>query len=335
MAFERMCGAALGLALFALSGVAQAQLSAAKRGTARELMAEARQLRDRGDLEGALSRFNAADAIMNVPTTAFEVAVTQAELGKLVEARESVLRVLGMAQAPDEPAPFSEARAKAQALHQQLLERIGSIVFTAGDVSEADELELKVDGEIVPRAMLGLRFRINPGKHQVVARSRSRELWRELEVGQGQSVEVPLTFQKPPLALETHESRTVPPPKAPRSVRRVVPQTGTSTLVYVGVGVGAVGIVIGSVAGVSAITHKNSAAEGCIDRRCPPSTWRDLQTARNMAITSNVGFLIGGAGVAFAVGVFLLDRPSYPEQAWLVAPEVGPQGASVNVEGRF
>jgi hypothetical protein len=331
MAFERARGGALGLALLAVSGVAQAQPSAAKRETARELMAEARQLRDRGDLEGALSRFSAADAIMNVPTTGFEVAVTQAELGNLVEARESLLRVLGMAQAQDEAAPFREARAKARALHEQLLQRIGSIVFTAGDVSEADELELRVDGEIVPRAMLGLRFRVNPGKHQVVARSRGRELWRELDVGQGQSVEVRLAFQKPPLARRRHESRTVPPPKPPRRV----PQTGTPALAYVGVGVGAVGIVIGSVAGVSAINHKNSAADACIDKRCPPSTWLDLQTAHNMAVTSNVGFLIGGAGLAFAVGVFLLDRPSHPKQALLVAPEVGPQGASVNVQGRF
>src|SRR5438477_66675 len=94
MVSERLLGPALALGLLVLNGTVQAQPSAAQRETARELMGEARRLRERGDLEGALGRFRAADAIMNVPTTALEVAATQAELGKLIDAREGLLRML-------------------------------------------------------------------------------------------------------------------------------------------------------------------------------------------------------------------------------------------------
>src|SRR3954463_8217790 len=95
MVSERNLGRGLALALLVLSGAAQAQPSAAQRETARELMDEARRLRERGDLNGALGRFSAADAIMNVPTTTLQVATTQVELGNLIEARESLLRLLG------------------------------------------------------------------------------------------------------------------------------------------------------------------------------------------------------------------------------------------------
>ena len=362
MAFERRLVGALGFALLVLSSKGLAQPSPAKRETARELMVEARQLRDRGDLEGALTRFSAADAIMSVPTTALEVATTQAELGKLVEARESLLRMLGTPPGPGDPEPFNEARANARVLSQQLLARIGSIVFSAS-VSEADELDLRIDGERVPRAMLGLRFRVNPGKHQLVARSGGRELWRELEVAEGQVLSTALNFEQQPLASEKLECPTdVPPAKldtqAPTpssSTSRSTPQralrvagrndrqrdagrgeaSSTPSLVYVGASVGALGITVGTVSGISAILQKNAVEKGCVKGACPPSTWHDLQTAHNLATASNVGFVIGGVGLALLGGSLLWDRPARPRRAWVVTPEMSRQGASVSLAGKF
>jgi len=351
MVSERLLGPALALGLLVLNGTAQAQPSAAQRETARELMGEARRLRERGDLQGALGRFRAADAIMNVPTTALEVAATQVELGELIEAREGLLRMLATHAAPDDPEPFKEARAKALALSQQLVERIGSIVVTAGDVSDTDELELRVDGEVVRKEMVGLRLRVNPGTHQIVARSRGRESWQELEVAEGQVIEVPLRFAKAPLSSAADERRAaVSPATRPRSAPPVAaartpspsPATrtseahgSTSDLVYLGAGVGTFGVALGVVGGTSAILHKNSAESGCQNKVCPPSTWRDLQTAHNMATVSNVGFAIGGVGLAVVIGSLLFDRPSPIKHGWRVAPDVSQQGAYVNVAGRF
>lgn len=351
MASERRLGQGLALALLILNGVAQAQPNAAQRETARELMADARRLRERGNLEEALGRFRAADAIMNVPTTAYEVAATQAELGKLIEARESLLRLLGTHQSPNDPEPFNEARTKAVALSQQLVARIGSIVVTASGLRETDELDLRVDGEVVQRAMLGLPIRVNPGTHQIVARSQGRESWQELDVAEGQVIEVPLRFSQAPLPPKGDERSSpdtsasgakpgprvaadrTPPPALP--ARRLEPHGGTSALVYLGVGVGTLGLALGTVGGISAISHKNSAEADCTNNVCPPATWRDLQTAHNMATVSNVGFVIGGVGWAFAIGALLFERPRRPQYGWRVAPEVSRQGASVNVGGRF
>ena len=61
--------------------------SPAERETARSLMVDGDRLRSAGDLQSALARYQAAHAIMNVPTTGLALAETQAALGLLVEAR--------------------------------------------------------------------------------------------------------------------------------------------------------------------------------------------------------------------------------------------------------
>jgi len=350
MVSDRVLARALALALLVLNSPAQAQPSAAQRETARELMAEGRRLHERGDLNGALGRFSAADAIMHVPTTTLPVATTQVELGKLIEARESLLRLLATRQGPADPEPFNQARAKALALSQQLVARIGSIVITASSVSEADGLDLRVDGELVPKEMVGLRLRVNPGKHHIAARSQGRELSQEVDVAEGQVLDVALNFAPAPLSVPD-EPRAVAPtvkrerprsqvisgrtPSPSSTARKSGPHGSTSELFYLGAGVGTLGVALGVVGGVSAVLHKNSAETGCTNNVCPPSTWRDLQTAHNMATVSNVGFVIGGVGWAFAVGSLLFDRSRQPQQRWRVAPEVSRQGAYLDVSGRF
>ena len=80
---------------------AHADPNAADRETARELMQQGRDLRDKNDLKGALQRFKAADDIMHVPTTALPLAQVQADLGLLVEARDTLASSLR--RTPEKP----------------------------------------------------------------------------------------------------------------------------------------------------------------------------------------------------------------------------------------
>lgn len=335
--------AAMLLALLLGSAVAQAQPSAAQKETARGLMAEGRELRDRGDLNGALTRFNAADALMGVPTTGFEVAATQAQLGKLVEARETLQRVLAIAVSPDDPEPFNEALRKARALDQQLQARIASLRFVVKGLKDGEAVELAVDGENVPKALLNLPLRVNPGHHAVVARVRQRELRRDVDVAEGQSVPVMLELASdeakpvatPPASASAAAAPPpvdVPPPRSAPSASRGLP-----TLAYVGGGVALAGLVVGSVTGISAISHKNDAKQACVDSKCPPSTWSDLDSARSMATVSTVGFVVGAIGAVVGAGAILLDGedagPS--ERAFTLVPDVDRQSARLTFAGRF
>lgn len=320
------------------AGVLHAQPTAVQKETARELMAEGRELRDKGDSEAALTRFGAADSLMGVPTTGFEVAATQAQLGRLVEARETLRRVLAIAQSPDDPEPFNEARSKARALDQQLLARIAGLRFSIRGVAPDAVIEVTVDGEPVPKAVLSLPLRVNPGHHVIVARAAGREVRREVSTAEGQTsaVELELGGGATPMAA-AEPGVAAPPAKASSPVQPVAARNGLPTLAYVGGGVALAGAVVGSIAGISAISHKNDAKKACVAGNCPPATWSDLDSAHAMATVSTVGFVVAAVGVVVGAGAVLLDgdEPGSGDRAFLVAPDITPQSARLTVAGRF
>ncbi len=326
-----LAGAVIGVG-FALQSVpCFAEPSAAQKETARGLMSEARELRDAGDLQAALKRFIAADSLMGVPTTGFEVAATQAQLGQLVEARDTLRRVLSIAPSPDDPEPFNEARSKANKLDQQLLSRIGALRFAIEGVGSA-EVSVVVDGAAVPSAALGLPFRVNPGRHVVVARSGERQLRREIIAVESDTVEVQLRFSS---ASASAAPAPRPAPAARSMATPEEPNGGLPSLAYVGGGVAVVGILAGSVTGISAIAHRNAAKRDCVDGNCPPSTWGDLDKAHSMATASTVGFAVGVIGIGVAVSSILLNNKPSTARALHVSPEVGAQSARLTIGGMF
>jgi hypothetical protein len=322
------------------SALAHAQPSSAQKETARGLMAEGRELREQGDLQSALSRFMAADALMGVPTTGFEMAATQADLGKLVEARETLRRVLALPQSPDDPEPFNEARNKARVLEQRLQSRIGGLQFIVNGVGASETMVVTVDGETVPVAALDVPFRVNPGKHVVVARAGGRETRAEVDALESRTVKVELVLaaraSEPQLALAEEPVAAVPP-AAPRADEPApAPPPSLPLATYIGGGVGVAGILVGGVTGLLAISNKNAAAAHCVDGECPRSTWSDLDRARTMATVSTVGFVVGVVGFAAGASALLLREEPEPERRSVeVTPSLSPRGGSLTVSGRF
>jgi hypothetical protein len=343
MASRSRLAGAVTLCLILSSTLAQAQPSAAQKETARGLMAEGRELREQGELQSALSRFTAADSIMGVPTTGFEIAATQAELGKLVEARETLRRVLALPQSPDDPEPFAEARSKARALDQRLQSRIGALHFVVSGVGASETMVVTVDGETVPVAALGMPFRVNPGKHVVLARAGGRERRVDVDALESRTVKVELALAprttEPQLELAEDPALAVRPPSEPSKTEpepAAAPRSSLPVVAYVAGGVGAAGIVVGSIAGLLAISHKNAAATDCVDGECPPSTWDDLDSARSLATVSTVGFVVGIVGLAAGASALLLrEEPKAAKRVVRVTPDLGPRGASLTVSGRF
>src|SRR5438445_7585866 len=99
MASKRSLLFALALAL--LSTRALAEPTPPQKDLARSLMQKGRDARQAHDNKAALESFKAADDIMHVPTTGFEVARALADLGRLVEAHDVLLRVMAIPERPD------------------------------------------------------------------------------------------------------------------------------------------------------------------------------------------------------------------------------------------
>ena len=99
--------------------------------TARTLYKEGKELRDKGDLKGALQKFQAAHALGQTPVTGIELARTYAAVGRFVEAREVCLWIGRTPVAGDETSKSADARADAAKLAEDMKPRIGSLLRCA------------------------------------------------------------------------------------------------------------------------------------------------------------------------------------------------------------
>src|ERR1700722_14015621 len=90
------------LALLLATTTASAEPTAADRATARTLMQQGRDLRDKGDLKEALKRFQGADDAVHAPSTALELARTQVALSLLVEARDTLAAIRRLPVKPND-----------------------------------------------------------------------------------------------------------------------------------------------------------------------------------------------------------------------------------------
>ena len=108
------------LAVFLAAGALHAEPTEDQKKTARNAMAEGRELRDEKNYKDAVEAFKKAHAIMKVPTTGLELARTMVLLGQLQEAKAVAAEVAVLPEQPKEPGPFAQARLDAQKLADEL-----------------------------------------------------------------------------------------------------------------------------------------------------------------------------------------------------------------------
>jgi len=326
------CGAFAGSisAMLLAAATAHAEPTSADRETARNLMQDGRDLRDRGDLADALTRFRAADDIMHVPTTGLEVARVEAALGMLVVARDTIATIRKNPAKPTDPEPFNEARRKADDLDVSLEGRVpGLTIFV--DTVEHDLPTVSIDGVLVPAGTIGLPRSVDPGHHVIAAKTASAEVKQEIDVGEWERREVrlslPIPGPSPQVALEPEP----PPEAAPRRSH------SPSAFTYGAIGVAAAGLVAGVVSGLMSWSDTSSLQGECPRRVCPPGRpSTDFDTANLLANISTVSLIVAGVGagaatVSFIAGSSRRVTPASraPMLGARVTPWIGPGVAGV------
>lgn len=291
--------------------------SAADRETARSLMDEGDKLLEERDLAGALKSYRAAHALMNVPTTGLEVGKTEAALGQLLEARDTLLAVSRLPTMPREPVAFAKARVEATELAEALAERIPSLLVVLKGPHPSDEPLLEIDGVGIPREAHGLPRKLNPGPHKIAASAQGFEP-SSIEVTLAESEQREVRIQLVPTAQEPFEEPSAPPPApaAPRP-QRSAHSTARKVLIYGGAGLAAVGVAAGAVTGALSLSKVSKLKDECPDRVCTPGSQSELDSARSLAQVSNISFATGVVGAVVAlVGVVAFDTPrSAPEKS--------------------
>jgi hypothetical protein len=319
---------------------ARAEPGAADRETARALMNEGDRNFEARNLNQALKAYEAAYAIIQVPSTGEAVARVQAALGRLVEARDTALAVTRMPAAPREPAPFVKARASAEKLAREIVSRIPEMQIAIQGPPPEAEVTVLVDGERVPSAALKALRKANPGVHQVRASASAfAEKIAQVTLREGESQQVILVLEPAPARAVEPLSPDGALPGAQGAARgslsggQVAQGRNVSPLAYVGFVSGGVGVVVGSIAGVMHLSKvsaiKNSYCQG--GTVCKNGYQGPQSSAYTLATVSDIGFAVGVVGLGVGVWQLLTTKGSNenPPVAARVRPSLGPGYAGI------
>ena len=272
------------------------------------------------DYAGALKAYGGAHDIMGVPTTGIELAKAQEQLGQLVEARDTLLQVTRYPKRSDEPKVFTRARDDAALRAVTLAARIPSIVVTVSGPPQGAAVSVTIDGVAIPPAAVSLPRKVNPGRHAILASSPGFvEARQVLMVAERETGQANLTLQAGSAAVPAGPATPVPaapivavraeqpPPAATQS------SSSSSTLMIFGFGLGAAGVIAGSITGLLAMSKKTDAEKLCTNNLCPESSRSDIDGSKTMGNISTISFAVGAIGAG--LGVYTLLAPSKPKES--------------------
>jgi hypothetical protein len=323
------------VAALTLASAANAQTSepsAADLESARELYRQGKDLRQKGDLRGALERFKAAHGYGQTPVTGLELGKAHLQLGELVEAREVLLSIARLKVASDETEKSAAARTEAAELADQIRTRIPTINVKVSGVKPDATVTVSVDGANAPVVSLSATRRVNPGDHAIVVHAADREEKRSLALAESESKDIDVAFTDASPKIAT-EGDTAKPAKAPDTAEGKRP---IHVVTWVGLGVGVAGVVVGSITGAVALGKASRVKDACQGVSCPPSARNDVDSGRGAATVSTIAFIAGGAGLAAAaVGFFVLSPAASAPSAKAAGARLAITPTWVGVDGHF
>lgn len=319
---------AFGLAVATLSARANAQATDAA--AAEQLFVAARAAMEKGDFKTACERFAESQRLDPAAGTLINLADCLDRQGKIASAWQRWKEALDMLRPDDERRAAVSERARSIEARVPKLELRLSTKAPAGTTAERDGVELG-------SASFGLSLPIDPGPHRIVAKAPGRTP-REysLTVKEGESS----TLEIEPGEVVPGETAApaLPAPASPLPARPVHDEGAppARTWGFVGLGVGAAGLVAGGIAGVIAISKKNEMEDACHrvgqELLCTSAGVDAAESGNTFATVANVGVAVGLVGVA-AGAYLLLSSGTETRTSAFVRPALA--GATAGVTHSF
>jgi hypothetical protein len=330
----------IGASLALASGDARAdEPTAADIASARKIGFEGIQLAEKGNCSAAVDKLARAEKLFHAPTTLGRLGECQVGIGKIVEGTENLGRVAREELAPNAPAAFVTARARARkqlAAATPKLAHAKIIVKAPPDAT----VSVTVDSAPVNAANLGEDRVLDPGPHVVEATAPGYfKAHAEINLQEGGSEQVTLKLIVDPEAARAARvaAATTPPSSTPPSTSP--PSTSTPgadtrspgadasgpnrTLAYVVLGVGVVGLGVGTVFGLSAMSKKSELSSACPNKSCRASEQSNIDSAKTSGTISTVAFGVGGAAVVLGAVLFFTASSSASSSSATTALKAG------------
>jgi hypothetical protein len=238
---------------------------------------------------------------------------------------------------------------------QQLEPRLDRLTISVAPTVARAGLQVLRDGVPVAQEELDLPIPVDPGDHAVVvsapghpARTFNAHVGPEnptatIRIDSLEEASQPVVVPPPIPVVEPPPPTGNPPsvayPVAPPST------SATSTRRWIGIGVGAVGVVglgVGSVFGLiakSKLDQSNASAATLCDAstdRCYPPGFPIRKDAEHAATASDIAFAIGGVVLAAGIVLYVTaPRPEAPATGLVIAPMPLTAGGGAALSARF
>ncbi|MDB4943692.1 MAG: hypothetical protein JWP97_3226 [Labilithrix sp.] len=308
------------------AGDAWAEASESQSAAAESLFQEARKLMDAKRYGEACPKLAASHKLAPAVGTLLNLADCYERNNQLASAWVRFHEAVGLAQRLGRPDREKTARDRADKLEPRLLR----LTINAKDPS----VEVKLDGTALDAAALGTAVPVDPGKHTVDASAKGKKPYATSvdvsERSRSPSVDIPALEidpdhpEKAPVVAATEEPARSPDP--PRG-----DDGGTQRLLGgVAMGVGGVGLVLGTIYGLRTSSKWSEAQDHCTGTDCDRTGVELATSAKNAGTVSTITFIAGGVFVAGGAILFF-TAPSGKKSAAQVG--VGP--GSIQLRGTF
>jgi hypothetical protein len=306
--------------LLSFCAVATAQTDEERAG-ARALADQGATAFEEGRWKDAVDLFTRAQSVIDAPPHLLYIARAQEKQGNLVQAMEAYIKATRTELKPGAPGAFREAKEDAATELDALMPRLPQVTVTvSGELS--DDVVVRVDGEPLAAAFVGVKRPANPGKHTYSAESATLEA-PEVTIAVAERGEASVELVLRPKAAAAPAPAPAPAPTEappPPAEARDTGSSGSNIPAYAALGVGAVGIGVGTYFLLdrgSATDDADALDNECRTVRvCDSSDATRLDTFEENAASSGtysiIGYSVGAVGVG--LGLYMLlsggDQPA-------------------------
>ncbi len=318
------CRATLVAVTFAGAALAQTGSGAAAQG----LFEEARALMAAGRAAEACPKLEESQRLDAASGTLLNLAKCYQETGRTASAWSTYLEAAAAAAATGNLARERNARAQAAALAP----RVSRLIIAVAEGANVPGLEITRQGIPVGEPQWNTALPADPGMHEVVARAPGYEPWRTTLTLEGEGRTTTITVpafvkaEEPVVEAPAPEPVPVVSASAPASRPESAAFAGQRVAALAAFGVGAVGFGVGAVFGLKALSKQSDAEEYCDGPACADARGVTAgDAARSAASVATIGFIVGAAGVASGVTLWL----TAPEQRVRTALGLSPAGVQL------
>jgi hypothetical protein len=310
-----------------------------ERAAARAAAGQGADAFDASKWQEAVDLFSRAEAVVHSPIHLLFIGRAQTKLGHWVKAYEAFNRIKREGAPADAPPAVKKAVEEGSAELAQLEPQLPYVAVSVKNPS--GQVEVKMDGTVVPPALLGLMRPVDPGQHQFQAsngQASSEVVTADIKPASRQNVELVLgaaTAPTPAVATTPDPSFAAPPPATDESGTKSGLRIGS----YAAFGVGAAGLAVGTVFLLKHLGTKDDADKICPTKSCPLEKQAEQKAkdddAASQGTLAVIGYAVGGAGIAAGVTLLILSSGSKDsaEHEPSIRPYIGYQTAGV--VGRF